>query len=508
MKLKELSSPIPCTFTNIWIILFAFLSTSSGSHFPKNFKFGVSTASYQIEGAWNVSGKGENIWDRMTHEHPNWIEDRTNGDVACDSYHQWKTDIELINNLGVDFYRFSLSWSRLLPTGFSNYVNPDGVRYYNGIINELLKNNIEPIITIYHWDLPQPIQNEGGWPNIVTAEYFADYAKVAFELFGDRVKTWITFNEPIEICQNGYGGGGKAPRIFSSGVSDYLCGRTLLMAHAKVFHLYDRHYRHKQQGKIGVTINTGWFEPKSNDPKDVAAAELSLQMMFGWWTNPIFSKTGDYPLLMKDRIANISRAQHFKRSRLPNFNNEEIKFIQGTSDFLGLNHYSTVLASYAPLPNVIPVSFSNDLNVKTEVDPKWIPSAATWIHDVPWGFRKLLNWIKGEYNNPPVFVTENGYPDVGQFNDMERIHYLQGYLDELLKAILVDDCNVYAYSVWSVLDNMEWNRGYTLKFGLYHVNFTDPKRKRSPKSSVQFYKDFIKSSRKFDSIEMKSMVSN
>ncbi|KAK5649856.1 hypothetical protein RI129_000885 [Pyrocoelia pectoralis] len=425
MKLIKLCGPIPYTFINICLILFSLTSTSTGNYFPKNFKFGVSTASYQIEGAWNVSGKGENIWDRMTHEHPNWIKDRTNGDIACDSYHQWKTDIELIKNLDVDFYRFSLSWSR--------------------IINELLKNNIQPIITIYHWDLPQPIQNEGGWPNIVTAEYFVDYAKVAFELFGDRVKTWITFNEPIEICRSGYGGGGDAPHIFSSGISDYLCGRTLLIAHAKVYHLYDRYYRHIQKGNVGITISSGWYEPKSNNPKDIEAAELSLKMTFGWWANPIFSKIGDYPLVMKERIANISRAQHFKRSRLPNFNKEEIKFIQGTSDFLGLNHYTTVLASYAPLPDIIP----------------WIPSAVAWFHDVPWGFRRLLNWIRREYNNPPLFVTENGYPDVGQHNDSGRIHYLQGYLDELLKAILVDDCNVYAYSVWSVLDNMEWTQGYT-----------------------------------------------
>lgn len=478
----------------MWFILIASVSLSYGDplHFPKNFTFGVSTASYQIEGGWNASGKGENIWDRMTHEHPNWIADGTNGDVACDSYNQWKTDIDMIKNLTVDFYRFSLSWSRLLPTGFSNYINPDGVRYYNSIINELLGNNIQPIVTLYHWDLPQPIQNEGGWPNIVTADYFVDYANTAFNLFGDRVQTWITFNEPIEVCQSGYGGGEKAPRISSSGISDYLCGKTLLIAHAKVYHLYDYHYRPKQKGHVGITINTAWIEPKTNKLEDLAAAELVLQMMFGWWANPIFSKTGDYPQKMKDRVANISKTQNFKKSRLPDFTRDEIKMIQGSADFFGINHYSTLLASYFPLPKNVTVSFDNDVHVKLEVDPTWIPTAASFIYDVPWGFRKLLNWIKKEYGNPPVFVTENGFADFGQLNDVDRIHYLQGYLDALLKAILIDGCNVYSYSVWSLMDNMEWAKGYTLKFGLYQVNFTDPKRERVAKSSVDFYKNVIR----------------
>ncbi|KAF5295070.1 hypothetical protein FQA39_LY13221 [Lamprigera yunnana] len=471
---------VPCIFT---------------LNFPKDFEFGVATSSYQIEGGWNASGKGENIWDYMTHNHPSWVEDKSNGDIACNSYELWATDVQLIKNLGVSFYRFSLSWSRLLPTGFNNYINPSGVRYYNNLIDGLLKYNIEPVVTLYHWDLPQSIQNAGGWPNIETANYFKDYANVAFDLFGNRVKTWITFNEPIEICVEGYGGGNKAPRINSAGISDYLCGKTILLAHAKTYHLYNKYYRPKQRGKIGITLDTAWYEPKDESTLNMEAAELSLQMQFGWWAHPILSKIGDYPQVMKNRIEGISIIQNFTKSRLSKLSSKEINSIKGTYDFLGVNHYSTALASHMPLPNKIPVSFWNDVYVKTEVDPNWKPSAANWVKDVPWGFRKLLNWIRKEYDNPPVYITENGFPDKGQITDNDRIHYIQGYLEELLNAIKIDNCNVQRYTVWSLLDNMEWSEGYRLKFGLYNVNFSNPHRTRTEKKSVTFYRNVIKSRR-------------
>ncbi|KAF5273023.1 hypothetical protein FQR65_LT04765 [Abscondita terminalis] len=483
---------LTCLSILVPLTMCIFTARSRELLFPRTFKFGVATSSYQIEGAWNASGKGENIWDYMAHTNPNSIQNNSNGDIACDSYHLWETDVQLIRNLGVNYYRFSLSWSRLMPDGFDNNINPDGVRYYNNIIDELLKYNIEPVITIYHWDLPQSIQNIGGWPNVVTADYFEEFAKVVFELFGDRVKTWITFNEPMEICMGGYDRGDKAPRIINPGVSDYLCGKTVLIAHAKAYHLYKNYYQSKQKGKIGISLDTAWYEPKDNTQSSKKASELALQMQFGWWAHPIFSEDGDYPTVMKQRIAYISKIQNFTKSRLPIFSVDEINYIRGTYDFMGLNHYSTALASHQPLPQVIPVSFYNDLCVRIEIDPSWKRSAAAWVFDVPWGFRKLLNWIKNEYNNPNVLVTENGYPDLGGLNDSSRIHYLQGYLNELLNAIVIDKCNVAGYTVWSLLDNLEWAEGYKLKFGLYSVDFNDPARKRTPKSSVEFYKNVIK----------------
>lgn len=460
--------------------------------FPQDFKFGVATASYQIEGGWKAGGKGENIWDRLTHEHPNWVKDHKTGDIACDSYHLWKDDVKLLKYLNVNFYRFSLSWSRLLPSGFANYINPDGVRYYNDLINELLKNDIEPMVTLYHWDLPQPLQEIGGWPNPLLAKHFEDYAKIAFELFGDRVKTWITFNEPPDVCEAGYGDGTGAPGFRSSGIGDYLCGRTLLLAHASAYRLYDKMFRSTQQGKIGITVDAIWAEPKSKLRKDIEAAERAMQMSFGWWTHPIYSKTGDYPQIMKDRVGNVSKSENFSSSRLPEFSADEIKYIQGTFDFLGLNHYSTWLVSDMYIPANAPVSRRKDVSVKQVQDPKWKPSAAGWLKDVPWGFRKLLNWIKNEFGNPLVFVTENGFADLGEMNDTGRIDYYTGYLNALLDAVNLDGCNVKAYTAWSVMDNMEWRDGYTLKFGLHNVNFTDPNRTRTPKASAEFYKNIIK----------------
>ncbi|KAJ8970762.1 hypothetical protein NQ314_001032 [Rhamnusium bicolor] len=236
------------------------------TQFPSGFKFGAATASYQVEGGWNESGKGESIWDHFTHTHPELVVDHTTGDISCDSYHLWKKDVNILKEIGVNYYRFSLSWPRILPDGFSNVVNEDGIRYYNDLINELLKHNMEPMVYI------------GGWTNPDTAKYFEDYAWIAFKLFGDRVKRWITINEPSSICEDTYGNGKGAPHLKSPGIGDYLCGRTLLLAHARGFHTYDKYFRKTQNGKIGITIDSIWAEPKTNATKDIEAAEREMQM--------------------------------------------------------------------------------------------------------------------------------------------------------------------------------------------------------------------------------------
>lgn len=192
-------------------------------------------------------GKGESIWDHLTHNFPERISDQSNGDIACDSYNKYLTDVEMLSYLGVDFYRFSVAWTRIMPTGLPNTINQNGIDHYNKLIDALLANGITPLVTIYHWDLPQYLQNIGGWVNPRTANYFLDYAKILFENFGDRVKIWTTFNEPTLICRHGYGGG-LAPALESSGVAHYQCAHNLLKAHAKVYHLYNEKYRSLQQG--------------------------------------------------------------------------------------------------------------------------------------------------------------------------------------------------------------------------------------------------------------------
>lgn len=197
-----------------------------------------------------IAGKSTNIWDHLIHKNPELISDRSNADVACDSYNLYERDIEMLKELGVDYYRFSISWSRLLPTGSADFVNPKGVSYYNKLIDKLLENEILPFVTIYHWDLPQKLQNLGGWVNPLMAEYYQDYADVVFRLFGDRVSQWITFNEPRKFCLEGYGDVKAAPALNASGIGEYMCAHTVLQSHARAYHLYNQKYRQQQKGIV------------------------------------------------------------------------------------------------------------------------------------------------------------------------------------------------------------------------------------------------------------------
>ncbi|RZC35457.1 Glyco hydro 1 domain containing protein, partial [Asbolus verrucosus] len=251
----------------------------------------------------------------------------------------------MLKNLGVTRYRFSLSWSRILPMGLVNKINQAGVDYYKNLITALKENGIEPYVTLYHWDLPQPLQNLGGWPNPLLVNYFADYTKLAFTLLGDDVKNWMTFNEPKQTCQMGYGYGYMAPAYVSDGVGNYLCAHTVLKAHAKAYHIYDEEFRATQNGRVTMVIDTNWFEPASDSKQDKEAAERKLQFDLGWYANPIYN--GNYPQVMIDRIADRSLKEDFLKSRLPESTLEEIDYIKGTYDFFAVNHYTTNLVEWS-----------------------------------------------------------------------------------------------------------------------------------------------------------------
>ncbi|KAJ9579873.1 hypothetical protein L9F63_004475, partial [Diploptera punctata] len=452
-------------------------------------------------------GKGWNIWDTLTHQRPDYIFDKSNGDVACDSYHKYKEDIQLLKQLGVNFYRFSISWARILPKGYANYINKYGIDYYNNLINELLANSIQPMVTMYHWDLPEELQDIGGWPNIKLADYFEDYARLLFTHFGDRVKLWITFNEPASFV-GGYGSTGhlpSAPAIYQPGIADYLAAHTVIHAHAKVYHMYYREFKKQQKGKIGITLNAPACKPDNSSINDEEACERLMQFNLGYYAHPIFSKEGDYPDVMKERITKNSKEEGYPASRLPTFSKREIKHIRGTYDFFGMNVYTGVLAKdgeMGPIPSLL-----RDGGVKVSQDPTWPSSASAWLKVVPWSMRAVLNWISKEYNNPTVIVTENGFSDHGELNDTARIKYYISYLKEMLKAIHEDGCNVIGYAAWILLDNFEWNRGYTEKFGLYHVDFNDPTRPRTEKQSARIYREIIKT-RKIPPLNIQEQNSN
>ncbi|XP_033229069.1 myrosinase 1-like [Belonocnema kinseyi] len=455
--------------------------------FPKDFIIGSASSAYQIEGGWNTSGKGENNWDWYTHNKPWLIADGSNGDVACDSFYKYKEDVAILKDIGFDFYRFSISWSRIFPTGFSNETSKEGIQYYHDLIDELRSKGIEPFVTIYHWDHPQILEKMGGWVNELMVDFFTDFARLVFQEFGPKVRYFATINEPSFFCFGGYGGAVTAPAWNLTLNAEYLCMHNALKAHAKAYHMYDEEFRSTQNGKIGIVLTCQYFF--GQDKNDTVTPDIAFQYDCGWTAHPIFSKLGDYPKIMRKRIDENSRIQGWPRSRLPTFTQKEIEYIRGTADYFGLNHYTSHIA--VPVKRGTGEVWENDRGFHQAVDPKWPVSAASWLMMVPEGFGNILRRITKEYGNLPIYVTENGYADHGSLNDHERLKYYYAYLKEMLVAIN-DGCNVKGYTAWSFLDDFEWRGGYTTLFGIVHVDFNDPGRKRTYKKSAKWYKDLLK----------------
>ncbi|KAF6214900.1 hypothetical protein GE061_009645 [Apolygus lucorum] len=302
------------------------LGPISHTMFPEDFLFGVATSAYQIEGGWNEDGKGPSIWDNITHEQPNFTIDSANGDISADSYHKYKEDVELIENIGFQVYRFSMSWSRILPNGRVDNVNQAGIDYYLDLLNELVANGIQPMVTIYHWDLPQALEDIGGWTNPEIVDIFQQYAELLFQTFGDKVKWWLTFNEPAQVAQ-GYVTETLVPADFTDqkGIVDYQVAHNLILAHAAVYRVYQQKYSH-QEGKISLAIICNLCIPATDTIEDKAASERCFQFSVGWFAHPIF--IGDYPPVMRERIDRFSIEEGGNTSRLPYFTRDEIDYIK------------------------------------------------------------------------------------------------------------------------------------------------------------------------------------
>uniref|UniRef100_A0A3Q1CE96 Lactase n=1 Tax=Amphiprion ocellaris TaxID=80972 RepID=A0A3Q1CE96_AMPOC len=459
-------------------------------HFRKDFLWSTATASYQIEGGWRSDGKGLSIWDKFAHT-PLRVSDDDNGDIACDSYNKVEEDVAMLQQLKVTHYRFSISWPRVLPDGTTNYINEAGLNYYHRLVDALLAANIQPHITLYHWDLPQALQNVGGWENETIIVKFKDYADLIFSRLGHKVKFWITINEPYNIANVGHGYGVAAPGIsFRPGTLPYIVGHNLLKAHAEAWHLYNEKYRATQKGIISITINSDWSEPRNPyKQEDIDAARRVVQFYIGWFAHPIFN--GDYSDTMKTIIRERSLAAVYAGSLLPEFTPEEIRRIKGTYDYFGFNHYTTVLA--------FPVEYGNlqhydaDRGAGTIADRTYLDSGSAWLKISPFGFRKILNFIKEEYGNPPIIITENGISERGpvDLNDTHRSYYYEKYINQVLKAYLLDGVDVRGYTAWSLMDNLEWATGFSERFGLFYVNQSDPKLPRVAKNSVKLYSTII-----------------
>lgn len=400
--------------------------------FQDGFLWGASSSAYQVEGAWDADGKGPSIWDTYTHLPSSQVKGNATGDVACDSYHQLEADLSLLRALKVTSYRFSFSWPRLFPNGRNSSINKAGVDYYNRLIDGLLGSNISPMVTLYHWDLPQALQDIGGWENPAMIDLFNSYADFCFQTFGDRVKFWMTFNDPSSQALLGYGAGVFPPNVKDPGWAPYKIGHAIIKAHARVYHTYDEKYRRAQNGVISLGLSAHWAEPKSPEvPRDVEAAERMLQFSLGWFAHPIFLN-GDYPDAMKWNVGNRSELQGLAASRLPSFTEAEKQDIRGTADVFCLNTYSTKLVGYRT-PRLKPPSYEDDPEVRTEEDSSWPQTARD--RAAAWGLRRLLNWIREEYGDVPVYITENG---VGLANskvpDTDRMFYHKTYINEALKG--------------------------------------------------------------------------
>ncbi|XP_075241596.1 myrosinase 1-like [Convolutriloba macropyga] len=478
--------------------------------FPDNFKFGVSTSAYQTEGAWNIGGKTDSIWDTFAHT-PEQMEKGT-GDEATESYYYFQdADIEMLKQIGVDHYRFSISWSRVLPNGVINDsnkdINPIGVAFYNNLIDSLVQAGIEPMVTLLHWDFPQVLQDQGGQTSEKLSDWFEQYADFCFKTFGDRVKLWLTFNEPFttSLC---YETADCAPGFLSKGVLTYQNAHQQLLAHARAYHLYNDKYKPSQGGKLGIVGNAGWHQPYNNSDLNLYASDRLLQFQLGWVLSPLLGN-GDYPDVMKDTIAELSEYQGFPQSRLPEFTDEQKENLLGSLDFLGLNYYGGDIVNYIYQIYTPDPSMENDQSVEQNFPEDWIQTMLFFNRGYPAGLRKLLRWIKEKYGQKydyEIFITENGYaapesdaesPCLQDTFDIDRMKFLVAHLNQLYLSITEDNVNVTRYTSWALMDTYNFGNGYSIKFGLYCVDFDSETKQRYPRFSSYLYNEIIRN-RGFD----------
>ncbi|KAK1562811.1 hypothetical protein Q3G72_017470 [Acer saccharum] len=465
----------------------------SQSDFPPSFVFGVATSAYQIEGACKEGGRGASIWDAFSHTEGK-ILDGSNGDIAVDHYHRYKEDIELIAKLGFTAYRFSISWSRIFPDGLGTKVNEEGITFYNNIIDALLKKGIQPYVTLYHWDLPLHLhESMGGWVNKEIVKYFGIYADTCFASFGDRVKKWITINEPMQTAVNGYDIGIFAPgRCQQSSTEPYLAAHHQILAHATAFSIYRSKYKDKQGGQVGLTVDCEWAEANSDRIEDKSAAARRIDFQLGWYLHPIYY--GDYPEVMRKKLGD----------QLPEFTQEDKDLLRNTLDFIGLNHYTSRFIAHE-VNSLVEGNYyqAQEMERIVEFEDGEIigeKAASEWLYVVPWGIRKALNYIAQTYNNPIIYVTENGMDDEEDdtsplhemLDDKMRVKYYKRYLAAVSQAIK-DGADVRGYFAWSLLDNFEWSQGYTKRFGLIYVDYKNGLT-RHPKSSAYWFLRFLKGS--------------
>ena len=429
------------------------------------FVWGVATSSYQIEGAANEGGRGQSIWDTFC-KVPGKVANFDNGDIACDHYHRYKEDLDLMKWMGVKAYRFSVAWPRVIPDGVGR-VNEMGLDFYDRLIDSLLEREIAPWLTMYHWDLPEALQLRGGWNNREVVEWFGEYAEVLTSRFGDRVKNWMTLNEPLCSAWLGHLYGDMAPGIkdlqTALNVSHHL-----LMSHGLACQVIRSNV---SEANVGIVINVTPAVPATDSQEDSNAAQLADGFDNRWFLDPVFGRA--YPADVIDTLG-----------ASPEIHSGDMKLIAQDLDFLGVNFYfrQTVAADQNSKP--LPIRSVNRENVKR--------TAMNWeVH--PQAFEEILLRISKEYSPKAIYITENGsaWNDEvinGEIIDDERIDYLARHLD-VMRSAKNQGAPILGYFAWSFLDNFEWAYGYEKRFGLIYVDYKT--QKRTPKKSAFFYRQLL-----------------
>jgi beta-galactosidase len=412
--------------------------------FPETFVWGAATSSYQIEGAVTDDGRGPSIWDTFC-KVPGNVLGGESGDVACDHYHKVDADVNLMKRLGLKAYRFSIAWPRILPNG-EGEVNQAGIDFYSHLIDRLIENGIEPWITLYHWDLPQVLEDKyKGWLGRETVDAFGEYTRICFAAYGDRVKHWITLNESWTVAVNGYNNAIHAPGHFEDpGMETYLAAHHLILAHARAAKIYKMDFADEQGGVIGISNCADFRYPLTMTTADEQAAERAMVFQLAWFADPIWK--GDYPKEMKDRLGD----------RLPQFTTEEKNDIKGSSDFFGLNHYSSLMAA-EPKEQPTYSGYWADMFVDFSAKDIWERNQMGWSV-VPDGCRELLLWISKRYDHPTIYMTENGSakdePDLQTaLHDYERLNYFKLYITACAEAMDAGT-DLRGYFAWSFMDNV------------------------------------------------------
>jgi beta-glucosidase len=434
---------------------------------PEDFIWGVATSAFQIEGAAKEDGRGPSIWDTFC-KIPGKIYGGHNAEITCDHYHRYKEDISLMKQLGIQAYRFSLAWPRIYPDG-SGRLNQKGIDFYNRLIDELCKNHITPAITLYHWDLPQSLENKGGWRVRETASVFLEYAKTCFKEFHDRVPLWITFNEPFCSAYLGHYDGSQAP-----GMQNNIQAACNTIHHINLAHgLTVKAFRDMGcKGKIGITQLLSKFRPATNNENDIFIADKTSDQHCRMFLDPLYGKPypKDFLFATTDSSFPVQKGDY--------------EIISEKIDFLGVNYYTeSALAYDKKKPNHF--KYSKTHYHKTEMDWDIVPA----------GLYRLLQWLHENYNQPEMYITENGCALQDELNadgtrchDPQRISYLKEHF-KMCKRVIADGIKLKGYFLWSLMDNFEWSHGYSKRFGLVYCDYKS--LKRIPKDSYYFYREVI-----------------